>query len=130
MGLVHEPDGGSERLVDLTDRYGEAIEADFLRFYGRDLSDYLTGRRPVRQAIRLILMLPPESATHAQMVVDPRNRVTSSRQKKSEAWREVYTRSVKDVLMDMWEIEAAKAAGGKKGGGSKRPRYPDPTRKH
>lgn len=106
------------------------MEADFFRFYGVDLSDYLTGRRPVRQAIRLTLMLPPESATHAQMVVDPRNRATSSRRRKSDAWREVYTRSVKDVLMDMWEMEAAKAASSKKGGGNKRPRYPDPTRTH
>lgn len=129
MGVVHEPDGGSDRLVDLTDRYGEAIEADFLRFYGRDLSDYLTGRRPVRQAIRLILMLPPESAFRARASVDPRNRPTSSREKKSEAWRQVYYQTSTEVLMDLWEIEAAKAAGGKKGGGNKRPRYPSPTRK-
>ena len=75
-------------------------------------------------------MLPPESATKAQMSTDPRNRPTSSRKRKEDAWSEVYHRHPKDVLMDLWELEATKAANsGKKGARKKTPRYPDPTRK-
>lgn len=85
----------------------------------------------MRQAIRLIFMLPPESATSVQMHVDPQNRPTSSRRRKGDAWREVYHRQSKDVVMDLWELQAAKAAnsGGRKGARKKTPRYPDPTRK-
>lgn len=75
-------------------------------------------------------MLPPESATKAQMSVDPRNRPTSSRRRKGNPWVDVYHRQAKDVAMDLWELQAAKAAAsGKKGAKKKAPRYPDPTRK-
>lgn len=75
-----------------------------------------------------MLMLPPESATKTQMAVDPRNRPTTSRRRKDDAWSDAYHRQSKDVGMDLWELQAAKAASGAKGR-KRAPRYPDPTRK-
>lgn len=124
--MVHAADaaGGSQRLAELTDRYGKAIEADFIRFYGQDIGDYLWGRKKPSQAMRLVDMLPANSATRAQMVTAPRTGGSSSR--KAPAWREVYDRQVKDVLMDLWELTAQINSGKKK---ARRVTYPDPTRK-
>lgn len=59
------------------------------------------------------------------MSVDPRNRPTSSRRRKGSPWVDVYHRQAKDVAMDLWELQAAKAAAsGKKGAKKKAPRYP------
>lgn len=70
-------------------------------------------------------MLPPESASKTQRRLDPRNRPTTSRRHKGDAWVDAYHRQSKDVLMDLWEQKANQ--GGKKS--AKRIHHPDPTRK-
>lgn len=110
----------------MTDRYGKAIEADFIRFYGLDIGDFLWGRRRPRQAIRLIDLLPPESATRAQMATD----ATITRKgggKKAPLWRQVYDRQAKDVLMDLWELTVDVNSDGKSR--RRKAKHPDPTRK-
>lgn len=59
--------GGSAALARLIDQAGEAILADFQRYYGIDLRDVLRpeGTLSPRRALALIRWLPPESATYA-----------------------------------------------------------------
>ena len=79
------------------------------------------GRRRPRQALRLIDHLPGESATVARMLTDRRNRRSSRR---GEPWREVYGRTPRDVLMDLWELTAQVNSDKRR-----HITYPDPTRK-
>ncbi len=83
----------------MIDAHGEAIEADFLRYYQRDLSDYLTGKRKPAQALRLIGMLPPESATMAQMQAMP-----GGAGSRPERWQEIYALTPTAVLRDLFNL--------------------------
>lgn len=61
--------GGSAELARLIDRCGEALLADFLRYYYLDLRDVLVpgSGLTARRALALIRQLPPESATVAEL---------------------------------------------------------------
>ena len=91
-----------------------------MRFYGRELSDYLTGRRKPAQALRLVNMLPADSATVAQMAVSKRQ----GRKVKPEPWRVLYGQRPEPVLRDLWDLIAAVNTPK----GKKAPKYPDPLR--
>lgn len=88
--MVHVGDepGGSKALADLVDDYGEGLRADFVRFYGRDLVDYLTGRLNPGEGLALIQGLPQSSATKAMMRADSRLGEESDR--KPPAWIAFY----------------------------------------
>lgn len=59
--------GGSIELARLIDEHGEALLADFLRYYNLDLSDVLVPGSGLtsRKALALIRNLPHDSATTA-----------------------------------------------------------------
>jgi hypothetical protein len=59
--------GGSFRLSELVDLYGEWLVSDFQHYYQLDLRDIFTGRLSAKRALVLIDNLPPASATVAQM---------------------------------------------------------------
>lgn len=56
------PGGGSLSLIELLDRYGEELYADFHRFYRLDLVDLCRGRLSPRLVLALIRQLPIDSA--------------------------------------------------------------------
>lgn len=107
--MVHVGDvaGGSGALADLVDRYGEGLRADFVRFYGRDLIDYLMGRRSPGEALVLINALPPSSVTKAMMRADPM--VGGDPDRKPPAWVGFYEDdpATANAIRDLWDLQAA-----------------------
>ena len=115
--------GGSSALADLIDEYGEALEADLGRVYGVGLVEYVTGRRPAREALARIAWLPRGSAYAACRI--ERHGLPSgdaSDVPVSVAWFEWDRRA--QMTADLWNITAAAAAS--KG---KPPTYPSPAEK-
>lgn len=55
--------GGISGLLGLLAEHGEAVEADLLRYYQRDLADVTTGRLSWRRLRVLLRYLPEDSAT-------------------------------------------------------------------
>lgn len=56
--------GGSLSVGELIDKHGDALVADFRRYYGLDLADVIDGRGGLtpRKALALIVHLPAASA--------------------------------------------------------------------
>lgn len=69
FALVDLPPGMWTAVVEQVDLYGEAIETD-LSDRGQDLLDWMRGRRPWPQLLRLIQRLPPESHYKASLLDD------------------------------------------------------------
>ena len=99
--------GGSSALADIVDDYGEGIEADFQRFYGLDLRVFLVSPGFAPRALRLIKMLPQESATVA-MVRAAKKPLTASAVK-ADPWRALYGwNTLHDLVADLWDLSSAK----------------------
>jgi len=64
-----KPAGGSLRLAELIDQYGEHLVPDLKRYFGIDLGDVLVERSGLtpRKVLLYIRALPAESATVAAM---------------------------------------------------------------
>lgn len=107
--MVHVGDepGGSKALADLVDDYGEGLRADFVRFYGRDLVDYLTGRLNPGEGLALIQGLPQSSATKAMMRADAR--VGEDSDRKPPAWISFYEDdpATANAIRDLYDLIAA-----------------------
>lgn len=56
--------GGSLSVAELIDKHGDALLADFRRYYGLDLVDVIDGRNGLtpRKALALAIHLPSDSA--------------------------------------------------------------------
>lgn len=106
--MVHVGDvaGGSAALADLVDRYGEGLRADFVRYYGRDLIDYLAGRRDPGEALVLVNALPLSSATKAMMRADPA--VGGDDDRKPPAWVGFYEDdpATANAVRDLFDLTA------------------------
>jgi len=100
--------GGSLGLVDLIDRYGEALRWD-LRFYlGIDLLDFFRGQLDARAVLAYITYLPDDSALHAHLMAEPRRPGAG----RPEPWRQWYGYGrLLSVLYDQWDLAAAAATG-------------------
>lgn len=85
--------------------------------------EYLRGERDPAEALRLIDVLPEDSATAAMMRADPDHRARRSR-KPVDRWREQYgwTRA-HEIAASTFDLLAAANAGKKK----KPMRYPRPS---
>lgn len=113
MVLRELPAGGSAALADLIDRYGEGLQFDFYRYGLPPLVEFVNGQRRPSEAIRLIGVLPADSATAAMMRARPPEGSTG----KPPAWRAEYGWGVvANLLADLWDAQVATAVGGKKGG--------------
>lgn len=107
--MVHGqvPGGGSAGLVDLIDRYGEAIEADLLETYGVDLAEFYRGKRSPRQILRLLAMLPDTCRLQAHLASEPRRGKATA---KSEPWREHWGWGRdRHMFADLWDAMVAVA---------------------
>ena len=89
LRLRLQPDvaGGSAGLADLVDEYGEALEADFARYYHLDLRDFLTGVDHPARALRLIGYLPEGSAFRSTLAAAPDTR---RKRRAAAGWEEHY----------------------------------------
>ena len=109
-------------LVELVDEFGEAIESDLSALHGDSLRDYLTGRRPAGEALRKINMLPPSSATGAQMQAKPQ----SGPSRAPEPWRRFYgVTPTTHALWDLWDLQSQRANAGSKKKAATHPRTSD-----
>lgn len=60
---LRDDSGGSRSLLELVERHGEAVEADFQRFYRVPLADLAAGRLSWRRFGVLVRHLPLDSST-------------------------------------------------------------------
>ncbi len=113
------PGGGTEGLLNLIDRFGEAIESDLHRVYGIRLIDWFRGVYSTGEIVRRIRTLPPGSALEAAVRAEPGYRPEG----KPEAWREyAYAETPQYALRAVWALLAA--ANTPKG--KKPPKFPEP----
>lgn len=112
--------GGSSALADLIDEYGEALEADLGRVYGVGLVEYVTGRRPAREALARISWLPRGSAYAALRIEHHGLPPSGGDVPVSVAWFEWGRRE--QMAADLWNVTAAASTSN-----GKPPTYPSPA---